>query len=87
MNQSVFLFILLLQSCIAAGFCRRLLVEKSYPKHKIDNWTIAGFCFGVLALIAAAGLPDRTLSRKVSDEPGRSILDRLPRMSDTWDEQ
>ena len=86
MTPNGFWLLLLLQSCVSAGLCRILAVEKNYPKHKIDNWMIAGFCFGIFALIAAAGLPDRKGWGQELEEPRRSFLDRLPKTTDVWDE-
>ena len=44
---------------VCCAFCKRLLTEKGYSEDRITDWEIAGFFFGIFALIAAAGLPDR----------------------------
>jgi hypothetical protein len=55
-----------IQAFICAFFCSILAVEKGFGEFH-DNgvpvqpqkWAFAGFLFGIFAIIAAAGLPDR----------------------------
>ena len=51
----------IIQGFICGCFCSMLATEKGYQElpEPIPKWFGAGFLFGIFALIAAAGLPDR----------------------------
>jgi len=67
-NFIFLIVIVILQGFIFASFTKRVACEKGYS----DTWYAAGFCFGLIALIAACGLPDRRRDTGVeSDSPKR----------------
>ena len=56
----------IIQAFICAGFCSNLAAAKGFidrdphgRPYEVQSWAVAGFLFGIFALIAAAGLPDR----------------------------
>ena len=51
-----FLFLIVLQ--LAAAFYTSKVVEEKGYKNK-DSWFLGGLIFGLIALLAAVGLPDR----------------------------
>ena len=55
-------FVLLLGWIASAFFCGEVAKEKGYGW---TSWFIGGLFFGIFALIASAGLPDRKLRRYI----------------------
>ena len=51
----LFVWLIVLQIATAL-FCSKLIGEKGYDDK--DSWFWGGLIFGVIALIAAAGMPD-----------------------------
>ena len=54
--------ILIIIGIIFAAFTTILAEQKGYP---LIVWVIIGFLFGPIALVAAAGLPDRKLNESI----------------------
>jgi hypothetical protein len=54
MNSGVLFILIALYSIICGVFCMTLAENKGYG---VGVWFLSGFFFGILALIAAAGLP------------------------------
>ena len=50
-----YFLVVLLYACVCGAFTSRVAREKGYS----GSWYWAGFWFGLVALIAACGLPDR----------------------------
>jgi hypothetical protein len=59
---------LVVQAVACAAYSHKLASEKG---HDASAWAIGGFLFSIIALIAAAGLPDRYL-RNTDGENGDS---------------
>jgi hypothetical protein len=51
----ILIVVVILYGCVCGAFTQRVACEKGYS----DKWLWAGFWFGLIALIAACGLPDR----------------------------
>jgi len=60
--QVIIVGIVILYMVILGGFCAFLAQEKLYSAH---SWFWLGFFFGVFALIAAAGLPDKEMKNNL----------------------
>jgi hypothetical protein len=58
-------WILIVQAVACAGFCRELARQKG---HDANSWMMGGFFFSIIALIAAAGLPDLWLRPNHDDK-------------------
>ena len=66
MGIGFYVVLWIIQGIICGCFCSKLAVAKGFldgeqeiqPDHA-TSWAMAGFFFGIFALIAAAGLPDR----------------------------
>ena len=67
-NFYVLLLFGIIHAFVCAGFCSKLAAAKGFidrdPHGRPwevyqQSWALAGFFFGIFALIAAAGLPDR----------------------------
>ena len=56
----MFIFIVLIGSIISAFLCSNVAKAKGYSS---ASWFFAGLFFGVLALLAVAGLPNQKLTR------------------------
>ena len=56
----MFIFIYIFSCLITAYFCSSVAEEKGYGG---QGWALAGFFFGIFALIAVAGLPDKKLRK------------------------
>jgi hypothetical protein len=64
------LIVILIQAVVCASYCYNLAREKG---HNAGSWAIGGFLFSIIALIAAAGLPDLYL-RKTGGKGSESVL-------------
>ena len=56
----MFIFIVLIGSIVCAFLCSNVAKAKGYSS---SSWFLAGLFFGVLALLAVAGLPNQKLTR------------------------
>jgi hypothetical protein len=57
--ETIFWVLFILYACACAGFCVQLADVKGRSQ---GWWILGGFCFGILALIAIAGMPDRNIT-------------------------
>jgi hypothetical protein len=53
--MDTFLFIYFVYALVCASFCHTIIKAKKYPVP--FQWAIGGFLFGIITVIAAAGMP------------------------------